>query len=221
MRRPLAFLALLAMLPASRAAAETRLVIGSERGVVEIPFQLFGNHIYMRGRLGDSDSLWVVLDTGASGASVSASKAKSLKLAIAPGAPAHGAGGDVEAGIVRGATIRLPGLELDDVTLTSIPMDGIEVQTGRPMDVIVGHELLSRAAVEIDYAARVLRVTEPAKFTAPKAAASLPLTFKQNLPYARATIEVPGRKPIEGTFVLDAGASTAVSLSPDLIEREK
>src|SRR5262247_337211 len=217
MQRPLALLALLAMLPASRAAAETRVVIGSGRGVVEIPFQLFGNHIYMRGRLGDSDSLWVVLDTGASGASVSASKAKALGLAVAPGGTANGAGGVVEAGIVRGATIRLPGLELTDETMTSIPTDAMGVQTGRAMDVIVGHELLSRAVVEIDYAARVLRVSDPAKFLAPKGAASLPLTFKQNLPYVKATIEVPGRKPIDGAFVLDTGASSAVSLSPDLV----
>ena len=36
-------------------------------GGASMPFDLRGNHIYLRGRIGDSDSLWIVLDTGASG----------------------------------------------------------------------------------------------------------------------------------------------------------
>ena len=224
MRHFLAFLAipgLLSLLSVGPAAAEPRLVFDSPTGVAEIPFQLYGNHIYVRGRVGDSDSLWVVLDTGASGASISASKAKSLGLAVQSGGQAHGAGGVVESGTVFGAVIRIPGVTLEDQILSTLPLDAIALQTGRPMDVIVGHALLSRAVVEIDYAARVLRITDPAKFKPPSGAASLPLTFKQNLPYTKATIEVPGRKPIAGTFVLDAGAATAVSLAPDLTEREK
>jgi PDZ domain-containing protein len=122
---------------------------------------------------------------------------------------------------VRGATIRMPGLELQDQMLTTLPLDNIELQTGRPMDVIVGFALLSRVVVEIDYAARVLRFTDPAKFKPPARSEPLPLTFRQNLPYVRATVEVPGRKPIAGEFVLDVGANSALALAPDLVEREK
>jgi hypothetical protein len=89
------------------------------------------------------------------------------------------------------------------------------------MDVIVGYALLSRAVVEIDYAARMLRITDPAKFSSPKSATELPLTFKQNLPYVKAAVDVPGRKPIEGEFVLDAGAASALSIGSDVVEREK
>ena len=221
MRRPTVLIALAALLSAGPATAEPRLVFGSPSGVAEIPFQLYGNHIYFRGRVGDSDSLWIVLDTGASAASISASKAKALGLEIARGGTARGAGGVVEAGVVRGATIRMPGLDLVDQPLSSLPLDAIELQTGRPMDVIVGHAILGRAVVEIDYAAHMLRITDPARFKPPQGAASLRLTLKQNLPYVKASVEVPGRKPIEGEFVLDAGASTALSLAPDLVEREK
>ena len=226
MRHPLALMAALALLgvapqPAGSAAAAPRLVFDSPSGVAEIPFQLYGNHIYVRGRVGDSDSLWVVLDTGASGASISASVASRLGLQVQSGGQAHGAGGVVESGTVREATIRIPGVELEGQMLSTLPLDGIELQTGRSMDVIVGHALLSLAVVEIDYAARLLRITDPARFKPPSGATSLPLTFKQNLPYVKATIEVPGRRSIAGTFVLDSGAATALSLSPDLTEREK
>ena len=220
MHRPLAVIALAALLPVP-AAAEPRLIFGSRSGVAELPFQLYGNHIYVRGRVNDSDSLWIVLDTGASGASISDSKARSLGLEIERGGTARGAGGTVESGVVKGITIRMPGLELGDERLSSLPLDGIGVQTGRPMDVIVGHDLLSRAVVEIDYAAGVLRITDPERFRSPDGIASLPLTFERNLPYVKAAFTLPGRKPVEGMFVLDAGAATALTLAPDVVEREK
>ena len=221
MRRSLALLVLAALLPAGSAAAETRLQFDSSIGVAEIPFQLYGNHIYVRGRVNDSDSLWIVLDTGASAASISASKARSLGLAIAPGGTSRGAGGTVESGVVSGVSIHIPGLELVDERLSTLPLDAIEVQTGRPMDVIVGHDLLSRAVVEIDYAASRLRVSDPSRFRAPAGVASLPLTFEQNLPYVKASFTLPGRKPVGGVFVLDAGAATALTLAPDVVERER
>jgi len=221
MRRSLVLIALAALLPAGRAAAEPRLVFGSPSGVAEIPFQLYGNHIYVRGRVGDSDSLWIVLDTGASAASMSGSKASALGLEIAPGGTSGGAGGTVQSGVVSGVTIRMPGLELVDERMSTLPLDAIAVQTGRPMDVIVGYSLLSRTVVEIDYAACLLRIHDPAKFQPLKGAASLPLTFKQNLPYVKASFTLPARKPVEGVFVLDAGAATAVTLAPDVVERER
>ena len=221
MRHSFATIALAALLPAGSAAAEPRLAFDSSIGVAEIPFQLYGNLIYVRGRVNDSDSLWIVLDTGASGASMSDSKARALGLAIASGGTSSGAGGNVQSGTVSGATIRMPGLELVDESMSTLPLDAIQVQTRRPMDVIVGHELLSRAVVEIDYAACRLRVTDPGRFKSPKATASLPLTFKHNLPYVKASFTLPGRKPVEGVFVLDAGAATALTLAPDVVEREK
>jgi hypothetical protein len=221
MRRSLALLSIVALFHGGPAAAEPRLVFASPSGVAEIPFQLYGNHIYVRGRVGDSDSLWVVLDTGASAASMSASKAGALGLKIERGGTAHGAGGVVQSGRVRSTSIRMPGLELEDQPVGTLPVDAIEIQTGRPMDVILGYALLSRAVVEIDYAASVLRVTDPAKFKPPGNATLLPLTFRQNLPYVQASIEVPGRDAISGEFVLDAGAATALSIAPDIVERER
>ena len=164
MRRLAALVALAALTASGPAGAAPRLQFDSSIGVAEIPFQLYGNHIYIRGRVNDSDSLWIVLDTGASGASISESKAGSLGLAIAPGGTSHGAGGTVESGIVDGVSIQMPGLELLDESLSSLPLDGIAVQSGRPMDVIVGHDLLSRAVVEIDYAASRLRILDPSRF---------------------------------------------------------
>src|SRR5262249_62087760 len=83
MRRLPALLALAALLPAPAGAAP-RLVFDSPSGAAAIPFELYANHIYMRGRVGDSDSLWIVLDTGASAASVSASTARSIGLHVEP-----------------------------------------------------------------------------------------------------------------------------------------
>ena len=222
MRRPLLLLSVsLALLEPGFAAAASRLEFASPAGIAEFPFDLHGNHICVRGRLGDSDSLWIVLDTGASGASVSASRARALGLAIERGGTSNGAGGVVESGLVRGVTVRLPGLTLVEQNLSSLPLDAIALQTGRPMDVILGHALFGRAVVEIDYAARTVRVRDPARAAPDSAGAWLPLTFRHDLPYVKASIELPGRPPIRGQFVLDTGASTALTLADDFVGKQR
>jgi hypothetical protein len=210
----------LALLAPARASAESRLAFASPDGVAEIPFDLHNNHICMRGQVGDSDSLWIVLDTGAGGASMSASRAQALGLKIEQGGTALGAGGRVQSGLVRDATVRLAGLELVEQDLGTLPLDGIALQSGRPMDVILGHALLSRAVVEIDYAARVVRVFDPAKYTPRAEGTSFPLAFRHGLPYVKVAIELRDRAPIEGEFVLDTGASSALTLTDDLVQKQ-
>src|SRR5262249_37262484 len=160
----------------------------SPDGVAEIPFELHNNHINVRGRLGDSDSLWIVLDSGASGASVSASRARALGLPVTRGGTANGAGGSVESGRVSHVTIRLPGRGRVGGALRSSPVAGAPAQTGRPMDVILGHALLARAVVEIAYTARRPRVMDPKRATTRPQGTTLPLSFRQNLPYVQASV---------------------------------
>src|SRR5713226_8072665 len=47
-----------------------------------IPFELVGNHIYLRGSVNNSEPLWFLLDTGAAGSYLDAQHAKALGLGI-------------------------------------------------------------------------------------------------------------------------------------------
>jgi aspartyl protease len=138
---------------------------------------LRGNLIYFRGRINDSDSLWMVLDSGASANAIDVGVARTLGLTIAEGGVAHGAGGTVEQGTVRDVTVQLPGATLSGTWLGAIPLDGFRVQTGRAMDVILGRPLLSRSVVRIDYAARTLEILPADGFRYSGRGAVIPITW--------------------------------------------
>ena len=195
-----------------------RLTLSPSSGPVRIPFDRRGNHIYMRGRVNDSDSLWIVLDTGASGNVIDAGVAKRLGLESRSVGQGRGAGGTVEAGMVESVTIRLPGATLEGTSIVTMPLEPFRRQTGRPMEVIIGAPLLDRCVLRVDYAAGVIELLPSETFEYTGKGAILPLTFEYRHPYITARVELPGRKPIEGRFVVDLGSSQALILNPRFIK---
>jgi predicted aspartyl protease len=214
----LALVAVLASMPASH---ETAAAPDDEPGGSRIPFLLRNNHILVRGTVGDSDSLWFIVDTGASGHVLNASTAKRLGLRTEEGATAGGAGGQVAASRVHGARLRLPGVELDASPLMAIPLDLLALKTGHPCDGVVGYEFFAERVVTIDYDAGQL-VLRPAKaFRPPAGSAMLPLTLRDNHPYAPARVTLPGGEPVEGSFLLDTGSVLSLILSPSFVAEHK
>jgi hypothetical protein len=215
------FLGLLfvATMPAQWRALESANDSQSTARVTRIPFELNGNHIYIRGRVNNSQPLWFVLDTGAASSVINSSRARELGLEIREGFRAQGAGGLVESGQVSGVSINLGEVSLDNLTIGTIPLKSLEDSAGRRMDVILGYELFKSFVVEIDYETHQLSLHDRKNFVYAGTGEILPLTFAENHPYVRARITVPGREPIEGEFVIDLGSNFAVTLLPSFIKK--
>lgn len=190
-------------------------------GPVRIPFDLRGNHIYLRGRVNDSDSLWIVLDSGASGNVIDADVAKTIGLEVSAMGRGQGAGGVVESGQILSATVRLPGATLAGASIAAMPLAPFKRASGRSMDAILGYPLLNRCVIKIDYVGRVLELMPAKSFDYKGTGTVLPLTFENNLPYVKAKVTLPGRKPIEGKCVIDLGSTQALILAPQVIREEK
>lgn len=180
-----------------------------EADSVRVPIDVRGNLIYLRGKLDNSDSLWIVLDSGSSSTAMNDSRARALGLRVTGTSHAEGSGGSAVGGTIRSATVRLPGLTLDSEPIGTLPLDSLGSRSGRPMDVILGYLLLSRCAVRIDYATRTLTLYRADRFKYSGGGTVLPLTFRKRLPYVTARVTLPGQRPIEGQFLIDTGSGQA------------
>jgi predicted aspartyl protease len=185
-----------------------------------IPFERSNHHIALQARLNDQDGMWLVLDTGAGGSVVDEKRAEALGLHAVGTHQALGAGGFETGSTVHGVTVGLPGLELLDQTMDTLPLGPIAAQAGRPLDGILGHPLFSRCVVEVDYPRQSLSVFDAAGYRYTGSGVSVPLTFKNNLPYVRARVVLPDGRSISGKFVIDTGAATNLILAPSTVERE-
>ena len=209
---------LLARAAPAAPATQVRILGGDH---VKIPIDMRSHHVAVRGRVNGSDSVWVVIDTGASSSALDQGFVRGLGLRTFGQHEAMGAGGPVPGISVADVTIDLPGLRIHRDAMDAIEMASLGAQAGRRLDVIVGSELFMHNIVVMDYEAGVMEVWDPAAFRWPKGGTVVRMTLIENHPYVEGTITLPGRAPLAGRFVIDTGSSAALILSPATVERER
>lgn len=214
--------ALLAALPAGAAAqAAQQAAAAAQQPVARVAFEMNGNSLFLPARINGSGPRWFLLDTGAGVSVLNLTTVQALGLKASAGGTLQGAGGNVQSTRVTGVTFDVGGALLKDLNVAALPLAQFENAGGRTVDGILGVEFFKRYVVEIDYEARQLTVHEPAGYVYAGRGESLPLNIKNNHPHVRAQLTLPGRAPLEGEFVIDAGASMPVVLLPSFIERNK
>ncbi|HYM81333.1 MAG TPA: aspartyl protease family protein [Candidatus Limnocylindria bacterium] len=190
-------------------------------GHARIPFDLRSQHVWVRGRVNGSDSVWIVVDTGASASVIDATLSRSLSLRTSGQHEALGAGGPQHSTTVEDATIEIGGLSLRPRAMGAIDLSALGAQSGRPMQVILGYELFQSCVVRFDYAAGVMDVWDAKHAPRDLPGVAVPMTLVENHPYVEGVLTLPGRAPLRGRFVIDTGSSLAILLAPDVVEREK
>jgi aspartyl protease/PDZ domain-containing protein len=186
--------------------------------VARFPFELNGNMIFLPVRVNGSKPLSFGLDTGAYLSVINTPIVEQLGLKTAGRAVGFGAGGQVPSLQLPDVTLDISGATLKDLDLSGMALGSIENSLGRPMDGILGAEFFKRYVVELDYEKNEITLYEPADFVYSGNGESLPLTFYHNHPYIRAKVSLPGIKPVEGEFVIDAGSNFPIILLPSFIE---
>lgn len=189
-----------------------------------IPFELSGNKIYFRARLGQAPPVPLVLDSGASGpACLDAGFAREIGLHLEGAVTGGGAGpGTVAAQFTRGLTLELPGLTLHDQVAEIAPLDDLLGPIeGRRLYGLFGGALLTRFVLAVDYVARTLTLHEPEGYTDPGTGMRIPVTLDAGCPYLQATVTLPGRPPATGTFLVDLAADDAVCLTSPFVDAHR
>jgi predicted aspartyl protease len=205
--------------PAGAASSDARLRFERD-GHARIPFDMRSQHVWVRGRVNGSDSVWVVIDTGASSSVLDEGLVRDLSLRVVGSHEATGAGGRQTGSVVEDVTIELPGLSVQRRRMHATDLASITPPGTSPMNVILGHELFQSCVVRFDYGSGIVDVWDSGRAPRDLPGASVPVTFENNLPYVEGTLAAPGRAPLRGRFVIDTGSSQALMVNPEVAERE-
>ena len=212
---------LLAAIMAEGAAPPAPALTFGKDGHATIPFDLRNQHLWIRGRLNGADSIWIVVDTGASSSVVDEGTARRFSIRLDGGYEAKGAAGTQRGYDAHDVTVELPGVTFRPARLGALDLSGITQTGGRAMQMILGYELFQSAVVRFDYARGIMEVWNPANAPRDLPGATVPMTLVQNHPYIEATLHVRGRPPLRGRFVIDSGSSGALHIAPEITAREK
>jgi hypothetical protein len=188
----------------------------SERSSAAIPFQLANSLIYIQASLNGSRPLWMMLDTGSSVTVFDESVSMMLGIPLAGEGKAYGPGqgSSEKLSYSKHATLRFAGAELGDQTVATLPLGWFSCEVGRGTDGFLGSNVFRNYVVEIDYSNQVLRLHDPAGYSYSGSGQRLPLHFVWNdIPTVRAEVVTRDGMAIEGTFLVDSGATTAIWLT--------
>jgi predicted aspartyl protease len=200
-----------------RAAGAVRLARG---GHALIRFDLQNGHVWVRGVIGGSDSLWIVVDTGAASSAMDDALAKTLGLEQSGHHETLGAGGTQPSSSVSDVTIAIADLSIHRERLDTVDFGALSAQGGHPMQLVLGYELFESCIVRFDYAAGVMDVWDAAHASQNQPGVVVPMMLEENHPYVEGALKVTGRAPLRGRFVIDTGSNAGLILAPDVAERE-
>ena len=174
----------------------------------DIPLERPGGIFLVRVEVNGTPDLAFLLDTGAGATVIASEWAAAHGLESRGVLEARGAAGSESAAYVRVQRLRLPGVELSDQMLVTVPLASLGVALGTPVDGILGWDFLSRFAVEIDEPRNRLAVSPSGAYTPRDGMARLPMRIELNVPRIEGVLD--GNHP--GSFLLDTGNATEVLL---------
>ena len=156
-----------------------------------------------------------VIDTGASISLINRETALQARVAAGQARQMSGGGqGVVDAQFVGGLTLAAGGLTWTEqrAAVTRIGYPDTKHFAG-----LLGAPILMRYTVQFAFAARRMRLFEPAAYTPPAGAVSIPFQLQEDLPVVRATIETASGS-FEARLMVDTGASTFLDLNRPFVE---
>ena len=169
-----------------------------------IDFEFFGgNRIYFPARV-NGHPVVVLLDSGAESSAIDRTWAASIGLTGKGGFTAMGSGGVDTAGVINGVQVEVGNLTLKDLTVASLDFGPVAAKIGHPLPFVLGNEMFSETAVDIDFAHHRIAFRDPSKLTKPDGAIEIPLASVKGI--RSIPVSVEGRPPVQFDFDLGNGS---------------
>ena len=191
---------------------------------IALPIDVADHVAYLMVQVNGSRPLPFILDTGSEAALIDLGVARSLGLDLRGTLPIAGDGAGREAGrFVRDAAYTLAGLPgFSGPVRYALPLDRPAKVAGHEFAGILGWDFLAGFVVEIDYLGQRVILHDRDRFRYSGAGEVLPLAFGSDKhPRLTAEVVLDGERAIQGTFVIDTGASAPLSFSTPFVQRER
>jgi hypothetical protein len=167
--------------------------------------------IFVPVRINGSGPLSFVLDTGSSKTIIDRTIATGLGLKASGMGSLQGAGsGRIPIEFIHDVGIAFPGVESSGFELSTADLQPLERSLGVKVDGILGYEVFSRFVITVDYESKSLTFTLPGAFRPNNTAQTLPIELRDQWPFVKAELVLPGPVTIQDSFLIDSGSSDAV-----------
>lgn len=189
---------------------------------VRVPFELHNNHIYLKVMVNGKGPYYFLFDTGAgaSGSTIDAGAAASLRLPVEGNLNAGMIGGSKSIPFTGLVTYKIGGLVFEEPKTAFLELKEQEKEEGHRVDGIFGYSLIKNYVIEIDYRKRLMTFYEPNEYTMPRKALKLALSDvgRNRVPVVQAAVTTITGKRLDLTIVFDTGYDGSLLLGRSFVE---
>jgi len=174
-----------------------------------IPFERYGDHLFIKISVDDSEPLDFIFDSGDGITVIDQDVADKLKLVkqkvILNEESVYGT-------IIKHNTIKVDGFLIEkNIKVYATDLDHLEISLGREFDGIIGYDLLRHHSVRIDYDNHKFEIYEHGAH--PKKGDPVPFKLVNSIPTIDGSVVLNNDEPHPGTFFVMTGAGTTMDFN--------
>ena len=184
----------------------------AQKPLASAPFELFGDHIFIKLSVDGSEPLDFIFDSGAGYTAIDFEAAKKLKLKLSHKESIAGAQGLIKGATIKHNYITMGGIRLEsNVTIEAFNLKHLSISIGRPIEGIIGYDLLKHHVTRLNYDDMLLEIYPAESF--PTKGEKVIVKLHNAIPVIDAEVTLNNEETITGTFYMNTGAGTSLDFN--------
>ncbi len=192
----------------------------AKQALTVIPFELHGNHIFIKIKINQSEPLNFIFDTGAGATLISQQKAKKLKLSSDGFVTVRSSSGPSIAYYSSNNSISFENdVQAQGIRISQLKLDHLNKALERTVDGIIGRDLLERFVVLINYDHSCIELYDAENFTPGQDYYVHAFDLIAGRPYIQASLVLKNGETLAGKFQLDNGSGSSLTLYSTFVQQ--
>lgn len=192
---------------------------------ITIPFELNNNHIYVKVRVNNSDTLTFIFDSGAgtSGLMIDSALASAIGLKETGKVTVGATGGQGDFLITDSVSLTIDKLFIQKEKIAWLQFKEQEKEEGHKVDGILSYSFFKHFVFEIDYQKRLLTIGDPKFYDDKILPGKISMIDLDNnrMPVVKGILTTKNKKTIKTEFILDTGHDEYILIGKELIKKNK
>ncbi|MCR9254271.1 MAG: aspartyl protease family protein [bacterium] len=192
---------------------------GQQKPIQSIPFEVFGDHIFIKVKVDGSEPLDFIFDTGDGLTVIDTDIAESLKLDKDHDVKRTSASGSVTGALILHNVLEIGEMTVNDIEVYSLSLNHLERLIGRNVDGIIGFDLLDKHIVQIDYDRMEFEIYDNDTFEYSGDGIEFDLELTNFIPHIKCAVKLNNGEVLKGEYFVNTGAGTTVDFNTPFVNK--
>ena len=187
--------------------------------LTSVPFELYGDHIFVKIKVNNSRDLDFIFDTGDGLTVLNIETAKEIGMLSGADAKKTSAEGEISGKLLKHQKIEINNQELKDIEIYETSLRHLEMSIGRKIDGIIGYDMLENYVVSMNFDKMTFDLFNSKGYTYKGTGRKLAINLTSYIPHVHANVTLATGETVSGEFFIDTGAKATVDFNTPFVKK--